>query len=340
MSTSILTDLPEPVLDQRETVSLLAQIEAARERFSKAEQRVASYVLGHADEIMHLSIAALAGAVGVSQPTVARFCLALGFSGFKEFKLRLVQSLAGGVPFVHRDVGASDPAPALVAKVLDRTIAALMRVRKELDAAALDQAIHLLANARTIEFYGAGNSGIIAADAQHKFFRLGVPTVAYSDAHIHGMAATLLQPDDVVVAISNTGRTRDVLRSVEYALQAGASVVAITASGSPLARSSTVALCADVEEDPDVYSPMTSRIAHLAIIDVLAVGVALNRGPELLAQLEKAKQSLRERRLPRHKAGVPRNDKTTDAGARTNSRSNPSDEGYARQAATKSGRSV
>ena len=303
MSTSISVNSPEPVPKERETVPLLAQIDGARERFSKAEQRVADYVLGHADEIINLSIAALAGAVGVSQPTVARFCLVLGFSGFKEFKLRLVQSLAGGVPFVHRDVGAGDPASALVAKVLDRSIAALMRVRRELDAAALDQAIHLLANARTIEFYGAGNSGIVAADAQHKFFRLGVPTVAYSDAHIHGMAATLLQAGDVVVAISNTGRTRDLLRSVEYALHAGASVVAITASGSPLARSSTVALCADVEEDPDIYSPMTSRIAHLAIIDVLAVGVALDRGPELLAQLEKAKQSLRERRVPRHKAG-------------------------------------
>lgn len=286
------------------TTSLLADIEAARERISKAEQRVADYVLGHPDEIMNLSIAALAGRIGVSQPTVARFCLALGFTGFKEFKLRLVQSLAGGVPFVHRDVGVGDPASALVAKVLDRTIAALMRVRNELDAAALDQAIHLLANARTIEFYGAGNSGIIAADAQHKFFRLGVPTVAYSDAHIHGMAATLLQPGDVVVAISNTGRTRDLLRSVECARQAGAAVVGITASGSPLAKLSTVALCADVEEDPDVYSPMTSRIAHLAIVDVLAVGVALSRGPGLLARLEKAKQSLRERRVPRHKASA------------------------------------
>ncbi len=303
-SPSTPASLPASAPTERGAVPLLAQIEAARERLSKAEQRVADYVLGHADEIMNLSIAALAGIVGVSQPTVARFCLGLGFTGFKEFKLRLVQSLAGGVPFVHRDVGAGDPASALVAKVLDRAIAALMRVRNELDAAALDQAIALLANARTIEFYGAGNSGIIAADAQHKFFRLGVPTVAYSDAHIHGMAATLLQPGDVVVAISNTGRTRDLLRSVESALQAGARVVAITASGSPLAKLSTVALCADVEEDPDVYSPMTSRIAHLAIIDVLAVGVALSRGPGLLAKLEKAKQSLRERRVPRHKANA------------------------------------
>ncbi|MBK8182474.1 MAG: SIS domain-containing protein [Candidatus Competibacteraceae bacterium] len=281
---------------------LLAQIEAARERLSKAEQRVADYVLSHPDSIMALPIAALAGAVGVSQPTVARFCMALGFSGFKEFKLRLVQSLAGGVPFVHRDVGIGDPASALVAKVLDRAIAALTRVRSDLDAADLDRAIQLLANAHRIEFYGLGNSGIIAADAQHKFFRLGMPTVAYTDPHIHGMAATLLQPGAAVMAISNTGRTRDLLRSVESARQAGADVVAITASGSPLAKLSTVALCVDVEEDPDVYSPMTSRIAHLAIIDVLAVGVALSRGPELLAKLEKAKQSLRERRVPRHRA--------------------------------------
>ena len=119
-------------------------------------------------------------------------------------------------------------------------------------------------------------------------------------------AATLLQSGDVVVAISGTGRTRDLLRSVEFARQAGADVVGITASGSPLAKLSTVALCADVEEDPDIYSPMTSRIAHLAIIDVLAVGVALSRGPGLLARLEKAKQSLRERRVPRHKAGASR----------------------------------
>ena len=281
---------------------LLAQIERTRERLSNAEQRVADYVLAHPDTIMHLSIAALATTAGVSQPTVARFCMALGLSGFKEFKLRLVQSLAGGVPFVHRDVGVGDPASALVAKVLDRTIAALMRVRSDLDPAALDQAIDLLGNARRIEFYGLGNSGIIAADAQHKFFRLGVPTVAYADPHIHGMAATLLQPGDVVMAISSTGRTRDLLRSVESARKAGAEVVAVTASGSPLTNVSTVALCADVEEDPDVYSPMTSRIAHLAIIDVLAVGVALSRGPELLGKLEKAKQSVRERRMPHHRA--------------------------------------
>lgn len=304
MSSSAPASLPTLAPTESGTVPLLAQIEAARDRLSKAEQQVADYVLGHPDDIMNQSIAVLSGNAGVSQPTVARFCLALGFTGFKAFKLRLVQSLAGGVPFVHRDVGAGDPASALVAKVLDRTIAALMRVRNELDAMALDRAIHLLANARKIEFYGAGNSGIIAADAQHKFFRLCVPTVAYSDAHIHGMAATLLQPGDVVMAISNTGRTRDLLRSVESARHAGADVVGITASGSPLAKASTVALCADVEEDPDVYSPMTSRIAHLAIIDVLAVGVALSRGPGLLAQLEKAKQSLRERRVPRHKASV------------------------------------
>ena len=253
-------------------------------------------------------------------------CLTIsdGNGGYKPYLADDVVMSDDGLTYTvtfTKDVSFHDGSKMTVEDIkysLDRTIAALARVRNELDAAALDRAIALLANARTIEFYGAGNSGIIAADAQHKFFRLGVPTVAYADAHIHGMAATLLQPGDVVMAISNTGRTRDLLRSVECARQAGADVVGITASGSPLAKLSTVALCADVEEDPDVYSPMTSRIAHLAIIDVLAVGVALSRGPGLLARLEKAKQSLRERRVPRHKTSASRTVGAPSAEAGTN----------------------
>ena len=98
-------------------------------------------------------------------------------------------------------------------------------------------------------------------------------------------------------AISASGRTADLIRSVELARDAGAEVVAITASGSPLARAASVTLAADVPEDPDVYSPMTSRIAHLAVIDVLAVGVALAAGPELVKRLERTKQTLRDKRI-------------------------------------------
>src|SRR5574337_24701 len=280
-----------------DTSALLARIEASFGELRKSERAVAEFVLAQPNEVLSISIAELAYRVGVSQPTVARFVNALGFSGFKDFKLRLAQSLASGVPYVRRDVQPEDSLEEVAPKVFNRTIGALMSVRNQLDAGRLARAVDLIGRAGRMEFYGIGNSGIVAADAQHKFFRFGIPSVAYADPHTQGMAATLLEGGDVVVAISAGGRTPEVIRACELAREAGAEVIAITASGSPLARVASVVLAADVPEDPDLYAPMTSRLAHLAIIDVLSVSVALAGGEELVKRLERTKQTLRDKRI-------------------------------------------
>ncbi|MFT4046339.1 MAG: SIS domain-containing protein [Solimonas sp.] len=281
----------------RPASSLLARIAATSAELRKSERAVADFVLARANEVLTLSIAELAERAGVSQPTVARFAAALGFTGYREFKLRLAQSLASGVPFVHQDVGPDDALEAVGPKVFDRAIGGLLDVRNHLDGAQLARAVHLLAKAKRIDFHGIGNSGIVALDGQHKFFRYGMPTQSYIDTHTMLMAATVLGRGDVVVAISATGRTTDMLAAAEIARESGAGVIAITASGSPLARLATVALAADVPEDPDLYTPMISRLAHLAIVDVLAVGVALELGPALVKRLERSKQSLRDKRV-------------------------------------------
>lgn len=283
--------------DLRQTSALLGRIEASIGDLRKSERAVAEFVLGRPNEVLNISIAELAYRVGVSQPTVARFVNALGFTGFKDFKLRLAQSLASGVPYVHRDVGPDDTLDEVAPKVFNRTIGALISVRNQLDAVRLERAVELITRAGRMEFYGIGNSGIVATDAQHKFFRFGIPSVAYSDPHTQGMAATLLEEGDVVIAISASGRTPELIRACELARDAGAEVIAVTASGSPLSRVANVVLAADVPEDPDVYAPMTSRIAHLAIIDVLSVSVALASGPELIKRLERTKQTLRDKRI-------------------------------------------
>jgi RpiR family carbohydrate utilization transcriptional regulator len=279
------------------STALLDRVEALIDTLRPSEQMVGRFVLRHPNLVISLSFPDIAAKCGVSQPTVARFCVAAGFTGYRDFKLRLAQSLANGVPFVHHDVGMQDSMADVGAKVFDRGIAALVSVRNHLDPEALTRATKFLAEANRIEFYGLGNSGIVATDAQHKFFRLGVPAVAYSDPHIHAMAASLLSKQDVVVAISGTGRTRELIRSVEIARDAGAAVIAITASGSPLAKLATVALFADVREDLDVYAPMTSRMVHLVLLDVLSVGVAVARGPALAKRLKRAKEVIADRRI-------------------------------------------
>lgn len=276
---------------------LLSQVEAMREQLRPSERKLADYVLEAPREVLDLAMTDFAARVGVSQPTIARFCRALGFSGFREFKIRLAQSVAGDVPTVYRDVRTDEPAAGVAAKVLDRTIGALIQVRNSLSTDSVAAAIALLADARRIEFYGAGGSGIAALDVQHKFFRLGVPSVAYSDPQTYTTSAALLGAGDVVVAISNTGRTKDILDACKSALDGGARVIAITHGNSPLARMASVGLFANVDEDTDIFSPMTSRVSHLAIGDILAVGVALARGPQLAEKLAQAKDVLEKRRV-------------------------------------------
>lgn len=276
---------------------MLEKIRSLQKELSKSECKVAELVLSQPNFVANAPIVQIAEMADVSQPTVIRFCRSLGCNGLQDFKLRLTRSLVSGVPYVHSSVEMSDTSHDLAAKVFDNTMSSLLRTRNDLNPDSVQQAIDILTDAKKIEFYGLGNSGIIGMDAQHKFFRFGVPCVAYSDPHTHGMAASLLKPGDAVVAISNSGRTIDLIRSVELARESGASVIGITHSNSPLAKRCNVALFADTPEDPDLYSPMITRIVHLVIIDVLAVGVALRRGPDLIDQLEKIKRNLRERRV-------------------------------------------
>ncbi|WP_019938516.1 SIS domain-containing protein [Bordetella sp. FB-8] len=275
---------------------MLDRIKSQHDSLSAAERKVSQLVLGQPNQVIQATVADIAMRAGVSQPTVIRFCRSLGCTGLPDFKLKLAGSLVAGVPYVHSSVRPGDPTSEISAKVFDNAVSALLKCRNDVSPAMLDAAIALLAKARRIEFYGLGNSGIIAADAQHKFFRFDIPAVSYADPHVQAMAASLLGPRDVLVAISTSGRSSELLDAVEIARSNRCPVVAITSSGTPLARLATVPLLADTQEDTEIYSPMLSRIVHLVMIDVLAVGVALKHGPGLSATLEKTKRSLKRRR--------------------------------------------
>jgi RpiR family transcriptional regulator, carbohydrate utilization regulator len=279
---------------------MLDRIRASLPALSPAEQRVGKLVLADARSFASLPVAELAERSHVSKPTVVRFCRSIGYDGLADFKLKLAGTVNEGVPFVHRSVDEDDKPADLVVKVIDNAVSALLKYRNDATAHAFDRAIEALTEAarakRRIEFYGVGNSGIVAHDAEHKFFRLGVNAVAYNDAHVQVMAATMLGPGDYVVVISNSGRSRDLLDALEIARRKGATTIVITASGSPLAHQAQILLSVDHPEDYDRYSPMVSRLLHLTVIDILTTGVALKLGPELRPMLQEIKKNLRAKR--------------------------------------------
>lgn len=284
---------------------LLERIRAALPALPPAEQRVAHLVLAHPREFAASPVGELAQRSRVSKPTVVRFCRSVGYDGLADFKLKLAGSVNEGVPFVHRAVDADDKASDLAVKVVDNAVSAFLRYRNAAAGLALEEAIAALSRAgrsgHRIEFYGVGNSGIVAQDAQHKFFRLGVLAHAVSDAHVQVMSATMLKPGDCAVIISNSGRSKDLLDAAEIADRQGATVIVVTASGSPLAhlglQPGHVFLAADHPEAYDRYSPMVSRLLHLVIIDILTTGVALRLdNPALRPMLQEIKKNLRLRR--------------------------------------------
>jgi RpiR family carbohydrate utilization transcriptional regulator len=285
-------------------MSLLDRIRASLPALPPAEQRVAKLVLADPRSFASLPVAELAERSHVSKPTVVRFCRSVGYDGLADFKLKLAGTVNEGVPFVHRAVDEDDKPHDLVVKVIDNAVSALLRYRNEAADHAFERAIAALTMAcrqhRRIEFYGVGNSGIVAQDAQHKFFRLGVTATAVSDGHVQVMSATMLGPGDCAVIISNSGRSRDLLDAEDIAHRKGATTVLITASGSPLAHvadgHARILLAADHPEDHDRYSPMVSRLLHLTIVDILTTGVALRLGPDMRGPLEEIKRNLRTRR--------------------------------------------
>ena len=284
--------------DQTELLGtpLLLRIQRLRDTLPPSERKVAERILTQPHTVIDQSIARLAEQAGVSEPTVVRFCQRLGYRGVQAFKLALARSLASDQPTAATGAIGDEPLEALAAKVMDRQIATLIQTRNHLDYAAIEEAIELLAAAARIELYGHGASGLVAEDARHKFFRLGMPVAAYTDPHNHAISATVIPRDAVIIAISHTGRSRELLTSLETATERGIPVIAITSPGTPLAAVARVSLHAEVDEDTDIYTPMLSRLAHLALLDVLAVGMALRGGIGTREDLTRIKAVLDARR--------------------------------------------
>lgn len=281
------------------SADLLKHVEEARSTLTPAERRVAEVVLARSDELIYASLAAVARYAGVSEPTVVRFCRSVGCEGFQDFKVRLAQSIATRFSYADLPIAPDAGVTEYANKVFDASLDTLVRTKRELDGDAIHAAVQLLRTAHKIEFYGVGASGSVAHDAHHKFFRLLVPCAAFSDSHMQYLSAATLSGEDVVVAISHTGRTRELLDSVEVARASSARIIAITAAGSPLAALADVVIGVNVPEDTDLYTPMTSRLAHLVVIDVLALGVALGDSQRNAERLRHVKQLLMSKRLPK-----------------------------------------
>lgn len=271
---------------------LLREINNTLNELNPSEAKVARYVLARPAEIIHQSIATVAGGAKVSEPTVMRFCRSLGCTGYQDLKLALAASLAGDTPYVHTSITQADSTAMVAEKVCQSSSNSLRVLYESLDMESLDKAIDAMINARKIDIFGSGASGIVALDAQHKLFRTNVPTVAYRDSHLQMMSASSLDEGCVALAISYTGRSSNIIEAAMMARQRGAVVIGITDKDSPLAECCDMVINNPNTEDTTLVAPMVSRICQLVIVDILTTQIALKKGTEAWEHLKKIKEGV------------------------------------------------
>jgi DNA-binding MurR/RpiR family transcriptional regulator len=278
----------EDLLARQAQAGALIRLRGLYPSLKAALRKVADLVLARPEMAIYASVNEVAASAQVSEATVMRLCRILGFRGFQDFKIALARELVSPLQRLHEEVSPGDDPDTIVRKVFQANIAALQDTLEVLNMEAMDRAAQLMRAAKSLLLIGVGTSGPIVEDAANKFFRLGLNVKAITDAHLMLMAAALLTPQDVLLAVSHSGSTRDPVETARVAREAGAKVVCITNNSlSPLTKVADLVLVTASRETRFRQEAMASRLCQTSIIDSLFTLVALAQPEVALENLGK-----------------------------------------------------
>lgn len=274
--------------------TILLRIENILPQLSKSEKIVATYIKDHPWEIIELSVAALAEACGVSDPTVVRAYKKLGFSGFEDLKLTLAQATALPDETVHERIDANDSVKDVRDKVFQSAVFALHFTRDMLDPGDLEAAARVLMNARKIVIFGLGGSVSVAMDLHHKLLRMGLDVTVCTDPHLQIIKGNFLDERDAVFAISHSGNSRCVVDSAQAAKNRGAKIITLTGAGrSPLSKLANVSLNTNSNDAKYNVVSIASRVAALAIVDSIYTFIAMRTDGATSLHIERSMEVLK-----------------------------------------------
>ncbi|MDR2787074.1 MAG: MurR/RpiR family transcriptional regulator [Candidatus Accumulibacter sp.] len=278
---------------------LLQHLQERYADLPEAQQRVVDLIARDPRGVAGATVQQLAQRAGVSMPTIVRACRSFGFDSVREFMLALVHDIAliesPPYRYLHRSVRADDAPADICGKILRSVVTSMSALEDELDVAALERAATAIAAAERIDCYSSGaTSTFIANDFQARLFRLGLHSNAYFDAHQQLISACTLGPRGVAVAVSHVGRMPTLLEATRFARSQGATVIALTQPGAPLAVESDIMLGVSVPEDAVMRVGTEAYIAHLLIVEMITVLVGQRLGSKAADRLRQFRGVLAE----------------------------------------------
>lgn len=243
-------------------------VKANYEKLSKAEKKIADFLIENPENILPLYITELSVACGVSEATVVRFAKKFGFDGYQQLKIAIAQE--NHTRPVNENITAEDSSYDIFTKVCDDIYCSLEKTKKRLDKDSIERCCDAILSSESIILFGLGNSAPIANDAAHKMLRLGLRAHPYTDNHMQAIAASHANEKTVVIGISHSGASTDIIEAMSIAKQNGAFTVAITNfKKSPIESVSDTVLHTVSDETNYRVLGLSSRIAQLAIIDTI-----------------------------------------------------------------------
>jgi DNA-binding MurR/RpiR family transcriptional regulator len=278
----------------RNIVDIITRLQTTAQEGSKSDRLLAAMVLSDLDFASKSSISEMAERIGVSEPTVTRFCRSLGCEGVRDFKFWIAQAMAVGGQYLTAEPASRDTRGQRVAALIaDAAITSIQRVAASVDMTKIVSIAEQLSGAGQILCIGSGGtSSMLATEMQNRLYRLGISAVAQVDGQLQRMFAAVSTQNTVVLAFSTSGYAQSIVDAVQVARQYGAATIAVTAPGSPLAGAAETVIEFRPMEDGNLYKPTSSRFALLAIVDMLAMAVAESRGTKVMESLRRIKQSL------------------------------------------------
>jgi len=270
---------------------IVYQLRQRRDELSPVEKRVADTILSDVGGAAQMGIAELAARAGVSVAAISRFAKAVGCGNVRELRVRLAEAGAVGKRFM--DEPDSRPVSALYAQICTDIEATLRRNLVGLEEPLVQAAAAAISTARMVHAFGMGGaSTVLATECQNRLMRLGRPANACNDALMMKMVAATLSKEDVVLALSISGLTTELIDAVETARSYGARVVAITRANTPLAERADWLLPIVIDQAEFVFKPSASRYALLLAIDILATTVGLLHSAETRERLRRINLAL------------------------------------------------
>ena len=264
-----------------------------QDALTKSGRAVAEYLMQHSDEAQYLSISSLAKECKVAEATVFRFCRALGFDGYHEMRIALAQANATGA-LVNQRVPEPD---ADTATLCEHASALLMTTingtQNALSPEAVDRASELLRKARQVYCLGQGGSMLIANDICARFACISTKFRTAGDSHLQLVTASLMTPEDVVLFVSYSGATRDMLETLRTAKAAGAKIILLTHyEDSPGAKLADVVLLCGAQESPLDSGNIPIKVALLYVAEVLVLRYTMDDPQNVMDAQDRTSEAL------------------------------------------------